>query len=281
MWTEQTIDLGSGRSLFALQAGQGPDLLLVHGALTTSHDWRVSPAAELARSHRVTIIDRPGHGLSRRPRFAGTPRDQARQIAEGLERMGVERPVVAAHSFGSLVSLALAEQMPERLAAMVLVAPLAFPEPRLLEHLLIAPRSIPVTGPLFSHFAGRKLLDRTLLPVIQKLMFSPHPVSAEWAESYPTDLILAPESTVLEGEDSASMLPFSPAGTLAMTGIRTPTHILTGTADRIVEDERQAKALGRLLPNAEVTEIAGGGHMLHHTHADLVVKAIRGAFAPA
>lgn len=106
MWQEQTIDLDSGRSLFALQAGEGPDLVLIHGALTTSHDWRVSPAAELAREFRVTVIDRPGHGHSKRSRFSGTPREQADQIAEGLERLGIERPMIAAHSFGGLVTLA-------------------------------------------------------------------------------------------------------------------------------------------------------------------------------
>lgn len=281
MWKEQTIELGSGRSLYALQAGKGPDLVLVHGALTTSHDWRHSPVAELTDEFRITIVDRPGHGLSRRPRFTGTPRDQARQMAEGLERLGVERPVIAAHSFGALVVLALAEQMPERVAAMVIVAPLAFPEARPMEHLMIAPRAVPMAGPMFSHFAGRKMLDRTMLPMIQKLMFSPAPVPARWGETYPTDLILSPESVVFEGEDSAAMLPFSPAGTIPMTGIRTPTHILTGTGDKVVEDERQAKALGRLLPNAEVTELEGAGHMLHHSHADEVVKAIRGVFAAA
>jgi pimeloyl-ACP methyl ester carboxylesterase len=279
MWKEHTIELGPGRSLFAIQAGQGPDLVLVHGALTTSHDWRHSPVADLTDQFRISIVDRPGHGLSRRPRFTGTPRDQARQMAEGLARLGVDRPVIAAHSFGALVTLALAEQMPDSVAAMVLVAPLAFPEPRVLEHLLIAPRATAVAGPLFSHFSGRAMLDRTLLPMIQKLMFSPAPVPARWSETYPTDLILSPESTVLEGEDSAAMLPFSPAGTIPMMGIRTPTRIVTGTADKVVEDERQAKALGRLLPNGEVTELKGAGHMLHHTHADEVAKAIRGVFA--
>ena len=44
MWTSQTLDLGSGRSLHLVQAGEGPDLLFIHGALTTHHDWREAPA---------------------------------------------------------------------------------------------------------------------------------------------------------------------------------------------------------------------------------------------
>lgn len=102
MWKATTLDLGSGRSLHAVQKGAGADVLLVHGAMTTHHDWLAGPARALAGEARVTAIDRPGHGLSRRPRFVGTPRDQAGQIAAGLDRLGVGPAVVVGHSFGAL-----------------------------------------------------------------------------------------------------------------------------------------------------------------------------------
>lgn len=280
MQQDQILDLGSGRSLFVHQRGKGTDVLLIHGAITTSHDWLESETADrLARNHRLTVIDRPGHGASRRPRFAGTPRDQADQIVEGLDRLGIERPVIVAHSYGALVALALAERHPERAAFLVLIAPLAFPEPRLLEHLLLAPRAAPVTGPLFSQWAEATMLDRAMLPFIQKLMFWPADVPPRWKRTFPTDTLLASEALVFQGEDAASMLPLSPAGTIDMASIRTPAHVLTGTSDKVVEDERQAKALARLLPDARLTEIAGGGHMLHHSHAGEVVAAVEGAFA--
>src|SRR5919199_1883829 len=100
MTTDRTIALASGRSLFARQMGRGRDVLFVHGALTTSHDWERSPVTALAGRRRLTMIDRPGHGRSNRPRLAGTPRDQARQILAGVEAFGVRRPLVVAHSYG-------------------------------------------------------------------------------------------------------------------------------------------------------------------------------------
>ncbi|HEX8574086.1 MAG TPA: alpha/beta hydrolase [Allosphingosinicella sp.] len=280
MWKTTILDLGSGRSLHAVQQGSGFDLLLLHGAMTTHHDWLAGPAGALSGEARVTAVDRPGHGLSRRPRFVGTPRDQAGQIAAGLDRLGVGPAVVAGHSFGALVALALAERFPERVTALVLVAPLVFPEPRLLEHGLIAPRSIPVIGPLISRAGRRSGFDRVAIEWIQAAMFAPAPVPAAWKRSFPFDQVLDPDVLVHEGEDSASVLPLSPAGTIDLERIRIPVHVLVGTGDRVVEPERQGKALARLLRDARLTEIEGAGHMLHHSHPHHVLDAIRQS-APA
>lgn len=282
MLQKQTLALGSGRGLFVHQEGSGPDLVLIHGAMTTGHDWLTSPVFdELRRSHRVSVLDRPGHGLSRRPRFAGTPRDQADQIAEGMAKLGIRRATFVAHSYGALVALAIAERHPGLVGELVLVAPLAFPEPRLIEHSFLAPRSTPLFGPLFARFAEFTRLDRPMVDLLHHVMFAPAPVDARWKETYPYPLILAAKAMVSEAEDSASMLPMSPAGTIDMRSIKVRTHILTGTSDRVVEDERQAKALARQLPFGSLTEVEGAGHMLHHSHPSLVVDAIQRSFASA
>lgn len=280
MLQKQTLALGSGRSLFVHQEGSGPDVVLIHGAMTTAHDWLASPVfGELKKSHRVTVLDRPGHGLSRRPRFAGTPRDQADQIAEGVTKLGIRRATFAAHSYGALVALAIAERHPGLVADLVLVAPLAFPEPRLIEHSFLAPRSTPLFGPLFARFAEFTELDRPMIDLLHHVMFAPARVDKKWKDTYPYALILAAKAMISEAEDSASMLPLSPAGTIDMRGIKVRTHVITGTSDRVVEDERQAKALARQLPNGSLSEIEGAGHMLHHSHSGIVVDRIQAAFA--
>ena len=277
MWEATTIDLGFDRSLHALQRGTGSDVLLLHGALNTHYDWLSGPADALAETARVTLIDRPGHGLSRRPRFVGTPRDQAAQIASGLDRLGIGPAVIVGHSFGALVSLALAERFPERVSALVLVAPLAFPEPRLIEHGLLAPRSAPVIGPLLSRLGAQSGFDRATLGVLQTLMFSPDDVPDVWKQGFPYAQVLDSDILVHEGEDAAAVLPLSPAGTIDLRQVQMPVHILAGTSDRIVQQNGQGKALARLLPNARLTEIEGAGHMPHHSHPDLLLSAVREA----
>jgi pimeloyl-ACP methyl ester carboxylesterase len=281
MWKSTTIDLGGGRGLHAVQRGRGADVLLLHGALATHHDWLNGPAGDLAEGARVTILDRPGHGLSRRPRFVGTPRDQADQIAAGLDRLGVGPAVVAGHSFGALVALAMAERFPARVAALILVAPLAFPEPRLLEHGLFAPRSVPLVGPILSRVAAQTGFDRAALEWVQATMFSPDPVPARWKASFPYEQVLDPDALVHEGEDAAAMLPLSPAGTIDFARIEAPVHVLVGSSDRVIEQQRQGGALARLLRDARLTEIEGAGHMPHHSHPDLILRALLEAAAPA
>lgn len=278
MLKKQTLELGSGRSLYVHQEGDGPDLVLLHGAMTTSHDWLASPVFQtMIKSHRVSVVDRPGHGLSRRPRFGGTPREQADQIAEGLAKLGIEQATFAAHSFGALVALAIAERHPALVAELVLVAPLAFPEPRLIEHAMLAPRSTPFFGPLFARFAEFTQLDRPMINLLHHVMFSPKPVPATWKVTYPYDMILGAKTITAEAEDSASMLPMSPAGTINMRNIKVPTQVFTGTSDRVVEDERQAKTLARQLPHGSLIEVEGAGHMLHHSHGHLVARSLGAA----
>lgn len=159
-------------------------------------------------------------------------------------------------------------------AGLVLVAPIAFPEPRPLEHLLLAPRAVPLLGPLFS-FGARATIDRPLLEALQRLMFSPQPIPPHWKESFPYDRVVDGEAMVFEGEDAAAMLPFAPGATIDLRRVMVPIPILTGTADRIVDPNRHARPLARALPQARLTEVAGVGHMLHVVRPELVAEAVR------
>jgi pimeloyl-ACP methyl ester carboxylesterase len=276
----KTVELGAERSLHAVIEGEGPDLVLLHGALATSHDWLSGPAWDgLVRAgFRVTAVDRPGHGRSRRPRYEGVPRDQARQIRAGLLALGIEEPTLVGHSFGGLVSLAFAELFPAEVGELVLVAPIAFPEPRPLEHLLLAPRATPLLG-RFVSLAAAATFDPPVLKLVQKLMWSPEDVPSWWEASFPYDDVLSTGSLVREGEDMAAILPLSPSGLLDLAGIRTPTRIIGGDSDKIVQHGRQGRLAAALMPNAGYAQVQGACHMVHHTHAELILEAVRGPVA--
>jgi pimeloyl-ACP methyl ester carboxylesterase len=134
---------------------------------------------------------------------------------------------------------------------------------------------------MLSRFGRRSGFDRAAIEWIQAVMFSPAPVPREWRQSFPFEQVLDPDVLVHEGEDAAAMLPLSPAGTIDLSRIQAPVHVLTGTRDRVVGQEHQGKALARLLRRGRLTEIDGAGHMLHHTHPEFVLGAVREASALA
>ena len=90
--------------------GGGPPVVLLHGNTVMLEDWIVSGVFDLvAVSRRVVAFDRPGFGHSERPRDRSwTPAAQARLLRRACRRLGVERPVVVGHSWGTLVALAWA-----------------------------------------------------------------------------------------------------------------------------------------------------------------------------
>src|SRR5262252_2409808 len=100
-------------------------IVLVHGASGNLNDLRLALGDHLARNRRVILIDRPGHGWSDRPGGVAdaTPGRQAALIMEALDCMGVGRFVLLGHSLGGAVAAALALAWPDRLAGLVLLAP--------------------------------------------------------------------------------------------------------------------------------------------------------------
>lgn len=84
-----------------------PALLLLHGTGAASHSWRdVAPA--LANHHRVIVPDLPGHGFTTGRPAKGMGLDaMARAVADLLGALGADPVLIAGHSAGAAIALAL------------------------------------------------------------------------------------------------------------------------------------------------------------------------------
>lgn len=117
-----TLELEDGRALCVRRwPGSGDPLVLLHGLLDSSEGW--NHLAEL-RCPRIAF-DLPGFGHSDPP-ARGSLAGYARDIAAGLDMLGVERFNLVGHSLGGGIATALAEMMPDRVGAVVLLAPVGF-----------------------------------------------------------------------------------------------------------------------------------------------------------
>ncbi len=124
--TEHRIATEVGE-LAVLELGRpdAPALLLRHGIFLDRELWR--PIAErYVSTHRVVLIDAPGHGASGDPGREYTLQQDARAIIQIMDALGIERATLIGHSWGGMSSLRVALDHPERVAALGLVnTPLA------------------------------------------------------------------------------------------------------------------------------------------------------------
>ena len=94
------------------EIGEGPVLLLLHGAGASTHSWR-DLAPLLARSYRVVMIDLPGQGFTRSGARHRRGLDKtAQDIARLIDGEGWKIHALIGHSAGAAVALRLAEDPP-------------------------------------------------------------------------------------------------------------------------------------------------------------------------
>jgi pimeloyl-ACP methyl ester carboxylesterase len=115
--------LNDGRQLSVRRwPGNGDPVVILHGLLDSSEGW-----TRLCERISVPVIafDLPGFGHSD-PSPCGSITGYARDIADGLAILGVERFTLVGHSLGGAVAASMAEQMPSQISALVLLAPAGF-----------------------------------------------------------------------------------------------------------------------------------------------------------
>jgi 3-oxoadipate enol-lactonase len=112
----------AGTNLYAIEQGRGQPILALHGGLA-DHRGALAYAGSLAASYRLITPDLRGAGRSK---DAGPLRWEqlADDLAALLDHLGIERAVVAGFSAGSGVAVSFAMRHADRLAGLVILAPL-------------------------------------------------------------------------------------------------------------------------------------------------------------
>ena len=99
---------------------QGPPIICVHGITINAFCFQAL-ADNLAVDHRVFAYDLRGRGDSDKPESGYSIPLHADDLAELINELGLDRPVVVGHSLGGLIALHFATRYPEKLSKLVLV----------------------------------------------------------------------------------------------------------------------------------------------------------------
>nr|WP_246039815.1 alpha/beta hydrolase [Sulfitobacter sabulilitoris] len=278
--TGQLLDI-EGTDVHVKVMGDGPDLVMIHGASGSMRDFTFAFAERMSDRYRVILMDRPGLGWTERPGNAyegawnarsESPRVQARLLQAAADRLGVTDPIVLGHSYGGAVALAWGLERPDDTAALVLVSAASNPWPGDLG-LLYKVNSSPAGGalviPVITAFVPEPVIRSTLSSI-----FAPQSAPDGYLDHFGPDMTLRRSAMRANAQQVNSLRPHVVEMSAHYPSLRMPTEIVHGTADTIVPIDIHSEPLARQIPGANLTRLEGIGHMPHHVDPQAVAAAV-------
>lgn len=275
------IDLGG--PVFVERFGSsGPPMVLVHGLASSHVHWR-GVSRMLGRTYRVQVLDLPGFGRSPLAGRDASLRESAETLGRLLDR--VRQPaILVGNSVGALVSMMVASERPDDVAALVLVAP---PAPHPLRSplepglaLIFSAYCWPGLGELtreaWVRFHGPEGAVRSMLQVC---CHSPQRVPKDIVEAA---LGLSRERSRSRDDVRAFLALYRSTWHFLLNGgrfdrlargIRVPTLVLHGVHDRLVPAP-VVDRLRRVRPDWKSVDLPGAGHMPHLEDPDQFIDAL-------
>lgn len=250
-----------------------PPIVMLHGASSNLEVMRQPVGERLAKTHRVILIDRPGHGWSTRASLSdSTPAAQGRMIDEALQKLGVRSAVFVVHSWSGALGARMALDYPGRVAGLVMLAPAAYPSPGGVGRYNYVVTT-PVIGPLLAHTItfplGLLLADSGAGGV-----FAPQAMPDGFVKNTATGLLLRPREFLANAWDLVTLRAAMAEQAPRYADIAVPITIIAGEVDKTVSTHIHSQPLARTAPNAKLIVLPGVGHMIQYAAPDLVVAEI-------
>ncbi|TQJ54928.1 alpha/beta fold hydrolase [Streptomyces sp. SLBN-115] len=249
---------------------QGPTVVLAHGFGCDQNMWRLTVPA-LAEKYRVVMFDYVGSGRSDLSAFSEVRYSSldgyARDVVEVCEALDLRDAVFVGHSVSAMIGVLAADLAPERIGALVMVAP--------------SPRYIDDTDYRGGFSA----------PDIDELLTSLESNYLGWSAAMAPVIMGNPERPELGDELKNSFCATDPdmARVFARTtflsdsrddlkSVRVPTLVLECTQDAIAPREVGA-FVHRSIPGSTLITLDAIGHCPHLSAPEATNEAITGFLA--
>jgi pimeloyl-ACP methyl ester carboxylesterase len=250
-----------------------PPIVMIHGASSNLEVMRQPLGDLLSRDHRVILIDRPGHGWSAREREQdSTPTLHARMIAEALEKLGVGAAIVVVHSWSGALGTRMALDYPERVAGLVMLAPVAYPW-RGGVGWYNAAVTTPLIGPLLAYTITLPL-GLMVAESGARGVFLPQMLPKDFVASTATPLLLRPREFLANARDLITLKQAVAQQSPHYGDIKVPVTIVAGDVDETVSTAIHSRPFAAAVPHAKLVVLGGVGHMVAQAAPDLVIAEI-------
>jgi len=227
------------------ETGDGPPVLLLHGAGATARFWK--PLADrMSPMFRVIAPDLPGFGGSQMPGYINSVSDYSRFVLKFLDALGIDRASVVGSSMGGWVACWFAVDFPGRVAKLVLISP-----------------------------AGLYFEEKPPMPV-DDIIKGIEAACDELGEAAAEDFRHNAETI----KTLVNKGGFEPDLIQCIREVRTPTLIIWGSDDPVIPPE-YAGAFMAAINGSALQIIEGAGHVPQSERPDETMLAIKRFIDPA
>lgn len=260
--------------------GDGPPVILIHGASGNVRDWTHSISGRLAARRRVIAMDRPGFGYSERiGEEVWRPFRQAAQLREAARAMEAERPIIVGHSWGASVALAWAEETPDEVSGVISVSGVTQPwggVVPLLDALGF--------GGLVAGWYSRRLASTAESGGAERFIrraFRPQDAPEGYVEYVGAPLAVRQKTLEANAEDLANTNPAVRDVAAGYPTLPVPVEIMHGDRDWLLDIAQHGQEAAESIPGAGFTPLPGVGHMAHHARTDALFELVEKVAARA
>jgi len=256
-------------------SGSGePALVFVHGFADSTFSWR-KVTEPLTQDYTVLAYDRPAFGLTERPlpgEWNGeNPYSLAAQpdlLIGLLNTLGIERVILVGHSAGGAVAVQTALTYPQRVEALVLVAPAIIRTQRwwgVFQFLLHTPQ-MDRLGPWLA-----RLIQWQEKQMVEIAWHDPSTVTSEDMEGYRKPLRVRNWERALwefsRAEQDTGLAE-------RVDELKMPVIIVAGDDDRVVPTE-QSIYLAEQIPGAQLAVLPACGHVPQDECPEAFLQAVQ------
>ncbi|HEY3865428.1 MAG TPA: alpha/beta hydrolase [Solirubrobacteraceae bacterium] len=262
----------AGRSHVVAQAGDGPDIVLLHGFPDTPCSWAEIQAALIGAGWRVTVPWLRGyHPETIVPGRRYDPESLGRDVLALLDALDISETVVVGHDWGALLAYVAATLAPERVRAIVTVG---IPHPSVLRR---TPRAMWEVR----HFVGLKLpwaawsCRRNDFAYLGRLYrrWSPAWSGPERDETLRHAKQALSSPATLDGVISYYRdLPLG--GSAVAERVPTVPGLIVGSDHGISSGELFVRTAERLAQPSRALIVEGAGHWPHRENATVVIPEL-------
>ena len=240
-----------------------PALLLMHGfgsSLQAWDDWSL----KLEQKYRVIRLDLPGFGLT----GASPANDYSEEkdlaiLTHFADKLGLEKFSVIGHSMGGKMAWSLAASHPERVQALVLMAPDGFPEAK---DIGTKPYEVPAITGLIKYFLPKYLVRKSIEPAfVQADALNDALVNRYY------DMLRAPgvRGAILERSNQTIYTDPVPR----LKAIKAPTLLIWGEQDQMIPSIN-AQSYANVLSNSTTVLVPKLGHLLQEEQPEKGLAAV-------